>query len=123
MNFMNVEANPKPKTLKGKYAHECWEYDGLWIDEFSPEIQNCLCFSQPFPLELQQGINRSAYALEAANEGYSISQWDLQVQTAKAFTIFQLMLQLEYSILPTWKPYTADEFLGRDTGSYWIFGS
>jgi hypothetical protein len=29
-----------------KYKHQCWEWDGLEIDEFDPEFGSCTCFSE-----------------------------------------------------------------------------
>jgi hypothetical protein len=33
------------KTLTGKYKHYCVEWDGMAIDEFSPEFEACLCYN------------------------------------------------------------------------------
>lgn len=35
------------KRLTGKQKHLCVEWDGLAIDEGSPEFEACLCFKDP----------------------------------------------------------------------------
>lgn len=30
--------------LKGEFKHQCYDWDGLAIDEFCPEFESCLCF-------------------------------------------------------------------------------
>lgn len=35
------------KVLKGEKAHWCYEWDGLPIDETTPEFESCLCFEPP----------------------------------------------------------------------------
>lgn len=32
-------------SLKGKYKHQCWEWDGLTIDETCDEFAACDCFT------------------------------------------------------------------------------
>jgi hypothetical protein len=32
------------KKLTGKFAHQCYEWDGMAIDETMPEFESCLCF-------------------------------------------------------------------------------
>ena len=30
--------------LVGRFAHWCWDWDGLPVDETTPEFQGCCCF-------------------------------------------------------------------------------
>ena len=32
------------EVLTGKFAHYCWEWDGLPVDETCKEFEVCLCF-------------------------------------------------------------------------------
>ena len=42
-NDYDEYAQPK---LTGKYAHYCWEWDGLRIDETCAEFFHCTCFPE-----------------------------------------------------------------------------
>lgn len=33
-------------VLTGKYAHYCWDYDGLPVDETSSEWPTCTCWEK-----------------------------------------------------------------------------
>jgi hypothetical protein len=35
------------KVLKGVHAHWCWDWDGLPVDETTPEHECCTCYDKP----------------------------------------------------------------------------
>ena len=39
---------------KPKFAHHCIEWDGLFISEFDPEWDACLCYSQKDGADLKE---------------------------------------------------------------------
>jgi hypothetical protein len=34
------------KVLTGEKAHWCWDWDGLPVDETTPEIDACTCYDE-----------------------------------------------------------------------------
>lgn len=36
------------RVLTGKYAHYCWDWDELPIDETVPEFKVCTCFHKSY---------------------------------------------------------------------------
>ncbi len=38
------------KRLTGLRSHYCWDWDGMTVDETTPEFDACTCFSELQPL-------------------------------------------------------------------------
>lgn len=41
---MSLHQPESGRTRSGKYAHFCYEWDELLIDESDPEIETCCCY-------------------------------------------------------------------------------
>ena len=37
------------RVLTGRFAHFCWDWDGMTVDETTEEWKCCTCFAPPSP--------------------------------------------------------------------------
>ena len=57
----------------GKRAHQCLEYDLLWICEDCPEFENCLCFKKQDESDVMWANNRIDDVIDAPDTGFYVT--------------------------------------------------